>query len=166
MLLCLAGSIRETANARFSVVSLAQRSTMLRGFQSPWSAACLACSRMPSSASWILLSSRQILTGVPPICSSKTAMAAIQRNASRCAILGFIQPYSAPIQIDAILLNPAISLTMSLPVVSGILTNGIEFFWSFAKEMLINSTNEMKHEAHGTQQPRHINQIGEDASAA
>ncbi|MBX9894384.1 MAG: hypothetical protein K2Y09_04290 [Nitrosomonas sp.] len=26
----------------------------------------------------------------------------------------------------------------------------------FPKEMLINSTNEMKHEAHGTQQPRHI----------
>ena len=33
-------------------------------------------------------------------------------------------------------------------------------------EMLINSTNEMKHEAHGTQQPGHINKIGEDAGAA
>ncbi len=30
------------------------------------------------------------------------------------------------------------------------------------KETLINSANEMKHEAHGTQQPRHINMIGEE----
>ena len=29
------------------------------------------------------------------------------------------------------------------------------------REMLINPANEMKHEAHGTQQPRHINKIGE-----
>ena len=29
-----------------------------------------------------------------------------------------------------------------------------------------NSTNEMKCEAHGTQQPRHINLIGEGVSAA
>ncbi|WP_374565751.1 hypothetical protein [Nitrosomonas sp.] len=29
-----------------------------------------------------------------------------------------------------------------------------------------NSTNEMKREAHGTQQSRHINKIGEEASAA
>jgi hypothetical protein len=34
------------------------------------------------------------------------------------------------------------------------------------KETLINSANEMKHEAHGTQQPRHINKIGEEASTA
>ncbi|WP_156796959.1 hypothetical protein [Nitrosomonas sp. Is79A3] len=34
------------------------------------------------------------------------------------------------------------------------------------KEMLINSTNVMKREAHGTQQLRHINQIGEEASTA
>ena len=34
------------------------------------------------------------------------------------------------------------------------------------KETLINSANEMKHEAHGTQQPRHINMIGEGASTA
>ena len=33
-------------------------------------------------------------------------------------------------------------------------------------EALINSTNEMKCEAHGTQQPRHINLIGEGASTA
>ncbi|MBP9101576.1 MAG: hypothetical protein KBF68_09440 [Nitrosomonas sp.] len=32
----------------------------------------------------------------------------------------------------------------------------------FPKETLINSANEMKHEAHGTQQPRHINMIGEE----
>ena len=32
--------------------------------------------------------------------------------------------------------------------------------------MLINPANEMKHEAHGTQQPRHINEIGEGASTA
>jgi DNA integrity scanning protein DisA with diadenylate cyclase activity len=32
------------------------------------------------------------------------------------------------------------------------------------KETLINSANEMTHEAHGTQQPRHINKIGEEAS--
>lgn len=34
------------------------------------------------------------------------------------------------------------------------------------KETLINSANEMKHEAHGTQQPRHINMIGEGVSTA
>ena len=34
------------------------------------------------------------------------------------------------------------------------------------REALINSTNEMKCEAHGTQRPRHINQIGEGVSAA
>ena len=34
------------------------------------------------------------------------------------------------------------------------------------KEILIHSVNEMKHEAHGTQQPRHINEIGDGASAA
>jgi hypothetical protein len=34
------------------------------------------------------------------------------------------------------------------------------------KEALINSANEMKHEAHGTQQPRHINMIGEGVSTA
>ena len=34
------------------------------------------------------------------------------------------------------------------------------------KEALINSTNEMKCEAHGTQQPRHINLIGEGVSTA
>ncbi len=33
-------------------------------------------------------------------------------------------------------------------------------------EMLIHSANEMKHEAHGTQQPRHIDKIGEGASTA
>ena len=33
-------------------------------------------------------------------------------------------------------------------------------------ETLINSADEMKHEAHGAQQPRHINKIGEDASTA
>ena len=33
-------------------------------------------------------------------------------------------------------------------------------------EMLINSTNEMKHETHGTQQSRHINKIGEGARTA
>jgi hypothetical protein len=37
---------------------------------------------------------------------------------------------------------------------------------SAAKETLINSANEMKHEAHGMQQPRHINKIGEGASTA
>ena len=35
-----------------------------------------------------------------------------------------------------------------------------------AWETLINSADEMKHEAHGTQQPRPINAIGEDASTA
>ncbi|WP_256207765.1 hypothetical protein [Nitrosomonas sp. Nm166] len=35
-----------------------------------------------------------------------------------------------------------------------------------AKETLINSANVMKREAHGTQQPRHINQIDEEASTA
>ncbi|MEI2658065.1 MAG: M20/M25/M40 family metallo-hydrolase [Nitrosomonas sp.] len=35
-----------------------------------------------------------------------------------------------------------------------------------SRETLINSANEMKHEAHGTQQPRHINMIGEGASTA
>ena len=34
------------------------------------------------------------------------------------------------------------------------------------RETLINSANEMKHEAHGTQQPRHINMIVEGVSAA
>ena len=34
------------------------------------------------------------------------------------------------------------------------------------REMLSNSANERKHEAHGTQQPRHINKIGKDASTA
>ena len=34
------------------------------------------------------------------------------------------------------------------------------------REALINSTNVMKGEAHGTQQPRHINLIGEGVSAA
>ena len=34
------------------------------------------------------------------------------------------------------------------------------------RETLINSADEMKHEAHGTQQPRHINTIGADASTA
>ena len=32
--------------------------------------------------------------------------------------------------------------------------------------MLIYSANEMKHEAHGTQRPRHIDKIGEAASTA
>lgn len=32
------------------------------------------------------------------------------------------------------------------------------------KETLNNSADEMKHEAHGTQQPGHINKIGEGAS--
>ncbi|WP_292923754.1 hypothetical protein [Nitrosomonas sp.] len=41
----------------------------------------------------------------------------------------------------------------------------LEFRLPF-REALINSANEMKHEAHGTQQSRHINTIGEDASAA
>jgi len=35
-----------------------------------------------------------------------------------------------------------------------------------SKETLINLANEMKHEAHETQQPRHINMIGEGASTA
>ena len=35
-----------------------------------------------------------------------------------------------------------------------------------AKEALINSGSGMKHEAHGSQQPRHINKIGEGASTA
>ena len=35
-----------------------------------------------------------------------------------------------------------------------------------SKEALINSMSEMKREAHGTQQPRHINKIGEGASTA
>ncbi len=35
-----------------------------------------------------------------------------------------------------------------------------------AKEMPIHSANEMKHEAHGTQQPRPIDKIGEAASTA
>ncbi|QOJ20985.1 MAG: hypothetical protein HRU77_09950 [Gammaproteobacteria bacterium] len=34
-----------------------------------------------------------------------------------------------------------------------------------AKEALINSANVMKGEARGTQQPRHINQLGERVSA-
>jgi len=34
------------------------------------------------------------------------------------------------------------------------------------KEVLINSTNVMKGEAHGTQQPWHINLIGEGVSTA
>lgn len=34
------------------------------------------------------------------------------------------------------------------------------------REALINSTNVMKGEAHGTQQPRHINLIGEGVSTA
>jgi hypothetical protein len=34
----------------------------------------------------------------------------------------------------------------------------------FAKEMLINSTSVTKGESHGTQQPRHINQIDEEVS--
>ncbi|SFE46674.1 hypothetical protein [Nitrosomonas sp. Nm166] len=34
------------------------------------------------------------------------------------------------------------------------------------KETLINSMNVMKREAHGTQQPRHIDQIDEEASTA
>ena len=34
------------------------------------------------------------------------------------------------------------------------------------KETLINSADEMKREAHGTQQPRDINKIGERASTA
>ena len=37
---------------------------------------------------------------------------------------------------------------------------------NLTKETLINSTNEMRHEAHGTQQSRHINKIGEDARTA
>ncbi|MBL8501719.1 MAG: hypothetical protein JNL77_14240 [Nitrosomonas sp.] len=37
---------------------------------------------------------------------------------------------------------------------------------SVAKETLINSADEMKHEAHGTQQPRPINKIDEGASTA
>ena len=36
----------------------------------------------------------------------------------------------------------------------------------FLKEALINSTNVMKGEAHGTQQPGHINLIGEGVSTA
>jgi len=42
------------------------------------------------------------------------------------------------------------------------------FFFSReeTRETLINSANEMKHEAHGTQQPRHINKIDEGASTA
>jgi len=36
----------------------------------------------------------------------------------------------------------------------------------FIMETLINLTNEMKHEAHGTQQQRHIKMIGEGASTA
>ncbi|WP_143074272.1 hypothetical protein [Nitrosomonas sp. Nm166] len=34
------------------------------------------------------------------------------------------------------------------------------------RETLINSANVVKREAHGTQQPRHINQIDEEASTA
>ena len=34
------------------------------------------------------------------------------------------------------------------------------------REPLIHSANEVKHEAHGTQQPRHIDKIGEGASTA
>ena len=40
-------------------------------------------------------------------------------------------------------------------------------FWNCcdeAREMLINLANEVKHEAHGTQQPGHIDKIGEGAS--
>jgi hypothetical protein len=33
-------------------------------------------------------------------------------------------------------------------------------------QALINSADEMKHEAHGTQQPGHIGKIGEGASSA
>ncbi|MGZ0018220.1 hypothetical protein [Nitrosomonas sp. wSCUT-2] len=35
-----------------------------------------------------------------------------------------------------------------------------------AWETLINSADEMKYEAHGTQQSRHIAKIGEEASTA
>ena len=38
--------------------------------------------------------------------------------------------------------------------------------FAHTKETPINSANEMKHEAHGTQQPRHINEISEAGSAA
>ncbi|MBK7364277.1 MAG: hypothetical protein IPI97_04510 [Nitrosomonas sp.] len=34
------------------------------------------------------------------------------------------------------------------------------------KETLVNSVSEMKHQAHGTQQPRHIDKIDEGASTA
>ena len=34
-----------------------------------------------------------------------------------------------------------------------------------SKETLNNSTNALKHEAHGMRQPRHINQIDEDVNA-
>ena len=40
------------------------------------------------------------------------------------------------------------------------------FHETVLKEALINSTNEMKCKAHGTQQPRHINLIGEAVSTA
>jgi len=39
-------------------------------------------------------------------------------------------------------------------------------FQHFPRETLINSADEMKHEAHGTQQPRHINKISAGASTA
>ncbi|MGZ0018348.1 hypothetical protein [Nitrosomonas sp. wSCUT-2] len=39
-----------------------------------------------------------------------------------------------------------------------------EILFKRPKETLINSANEMKHEAHGTQQPTRINKIGEGAS--
>ena len=46
------------------------------------------------------------------------------------------------------------------------LPESVTEFLGAPRETLINSTNEMKREAHGTQQPRHINKIGDGASTA
>ena len=57
----------------------------------------------------------------------------------------------------------------ALIFVSMYFSQAIEAIASFLlspRETLIDSTNEMKHEAHGMQQPRPINKISEDASAA
>ncbi len=69
-------------------------------------------------------------------------------------------------KLDDATVNANLKAINSSATLPGKPCNHVQAMTLFAREALINSTNVMKGEAHGTQQPRHINLIGEGVSTA
>jgi hypothetical protein len=76
------------------------------------------------------------------------------------------QPIAAPPSNQAATASKPVVKPARKPVPKNIANRSNAAEKEIPKETLIHSANEMKHEAHGTQQPRHIDKIGEGASTA